>query len=183
MLFFPDYSTVIWGAPRLVAGASRLVVGAPRLVAGAPRLDAGPSRCSQACHRRSQAYRQCSQSYHRCSQAYRQHSQAYCRRSQVLPGAPKVLSGAPRCYQIYHNHSDGTSVAVIREPSNSEGRPECPPRVWYSPEIDASQFTLHILSDTPGVIQWLKYILLMSMLHNCTKSSASDGAPIVLHDL
>jgi len=153
MLFFPDFSTVIRGAPRLDAGAPRLVAGAPRLLAGAPwlltsaprlvtgapRLDAGAPRCSQACRRRSQAYR---------------------RRFQVIPGASNVLSSAPRYSQTYHNHSNGTPVAVIRDPSYSEGRPECPPRVWYSPEIDSSKFTLHILSDTPGVFQWLKYILL-----------------------
>jgi len=81
--------------------------------------------------------------------------------SQALPGAPKVLSGAPRCSQTYHNHSHGTPVAVICDPSYSEGRQECHPRVWYSPEIDASKITLHILSDTAGVFQWLKYILLM----------------------
>jgi len=33
--------------------------------------------------------------------------------------------------------------------------------VSYSPEIDASKFTLHILSDTPGGFQSLKYIVLM----------------------
>ena len=81
----------------------------------------------------------------------------------VLPGVPNVLSGAPRCSQTYHNHSHGTPVPVIRDPSYSEGRQECPPRVWYSPEIDASKFTLHILSDTAGVFQWLEYILLMNM--------------------
>jgi len=79
----------------------------------------------------------------------------------VLPGAPKVLSAAPRCSQTYHNHSHGTPVPVIRDPSYSEGRPECPPKVWYSPDIDPSEFTLHILSDTPGDFQWLNYILLM----------------------
>jgi len=54
MLFFPDCSTVIRGAPRLVAGAPRsvagtprFVAGAPRIITGAPRLVAGPSRCSQ----------------------------------------------------------------------------------------------------------------------------------------
>ena len=83
--------------------------------------------------------------------------------SPAFPGAPKVLSGAPRCSQTYHNHSHGSPVAVIRDPSHSEGRPECPPRVWYSLEIDPSKFTLHILSDTPGVFQWLKYILLMEL--------------------
>jgi len=119
-----------------------------------PRLLYSDSRCSQACRRRSQTCR-------RRSQACRRRSQTCRRRSQVLPGAPKVLSGAPRCSQIYHNHSHGTPVPVIRDPSYSEGRPECPPRVWYSPEIGASKFTLHILSDTPGGFQWLKYILLM----------------------
>jgi len=81
--------------------------------------------------------------------------------SQTLPGAPNVHSGAPRCSQTYYNHSHGTPVPVITDPSYSEGRPECPPSVWYSPEIDASKFTHHILSGTPGVFQWLKYILLM----------------------
>ena len=121
---------------------STVIRDAPRLFAGAPRPDAGAPRCSQACCQRSQAYR---------------------RPSQVLPDAPNVLSGAPRCSQTYHNHSHGTPVAVISDPSYSEGWPECPPRVWYSPEIDASKFTLHILSDTPGVFQWLKYILLISV--------------------
>jgi len=81
--------------------------------------------------------------------------------SPVLPGAPKVLSGARRCSQPYQTHSDGTPVPVIRDPSYSEGRPVCPPRVWYSPDIVASKFTLHILSDTPGGFQSLKEILLM----------------------
>jgi len=78
------------------------------------------------------------------------------------PGAPKVLSDAPTCSQTYHNQSHGTPVPVIRDPSYSRGRPECPPNVWYSPQIDASKFTLHILSDTPGGSHWLKYILLMA---------------------
>ena len=67
--------------------------------------------------------------------------------SPALPGAPRLVVGAPRL--------------VAGAPSYSEGPQECPPRVWYSPEIDASKFTLHILSDTPGGFQWLKYILLM----------------------
>jgi hypothetical protein len=87
---------------------------------------------------------------------------------EVLPDLPPALRdlspslpGAPRCTQTSHNHSHGTPVAVIRDPSYSEGRPECPPRVRYSPDVDASKFTLHILSDTPGGFQWLKYISLM----------------------
>ena len=34
---FPDCSTVVRGALRLVTGAPRLVIGAPRLVIGAPK--------------------------------------------------------------------------------------------------------------------------------------------------
>ena len=56
--------------------------------------------------------------------------------SPALPGLSPALPGAPRL--------------VVGAPSYSEGQQECPPRVWYSPEIDASKFTLHILSDTPG---------------------------------
>jgi len=81
--------------------------------------------------------------------------------SATLPGAPQVLSGTLTCSQTYPNYSHCTPVTVIRDPSYSEGRPECPPRVTYSPVIDASKFTLHILSDTPGGFQKLRYILLM----------------------
>jgi hypothetical protein len=81
--------------------------------------------------------------------------------SLTRSGAPKVLSCAPTCSQTYHIHSHGTPGPVIRDPSYSEGRLEYPPRIRYSAEIDASKFTLHILSDTPGVFQRVKYILLM----------------------
>jgi len=87
----------------------------------------------------------------RCSKTCRWHS-------QVLPSVWIVLSGALRCSQTYHTHSNGTSVPVIRDPSYSEGQPECPPSVRYSSEIDSSKFTLHFLSHTPGGFQWLKYI-------------------------
>jgi len=76
--------------------------------------------------------------------------------SPALPGAPRLVVGSP---------------------SYSEGRQECPPRVWYSPEIDASKFTLHILSDTPGGLQWLKYSLLM--LCNATRR-LDDGQCVIL---
>ena len=46
MFFFPDCSTVIRGAPRLVAGAPRLVISTPRLVASSLRLVAGAPRGS-----------------------------------------------------------------------------------------------------------------------------------------
>ena len=80
---------------------------------------------------------------------------------RLVVGAPRLVVGAPTWFQTYHHHSHGTPVPVIRDPSYSEGRPECPHRVWYTPEIDAFNFTHHILSDTPGGSQRLKYILVM----------------------
>jgi len=73
---------------------------------------------------------------------------------RLVVGSPKLVVGAPRLVV-------GAPRLVVGAPSYSEGRQECPPRVWYSPEIDTSKFTLHILSDTPGGFQWLKYIVLM----------------------
>jgi len=140
MSFFPDCSTVIRGASRFVAGA--------------PRCSQACCGGSQACHRHSQT---CCRPSHVC----RWRSQIGHRRSQDLPGSPKVLSSAPRCSQTYHNYFYGTPVQVIRDPSDSEGGPEWPLMAWYSPEIGASKFTLHILSDTLGGFQWSKYILLM----------------------
>jgi hypothetical protein len=68
----------------------------------------------------------------------------------VIWGACRPVTGAPSCSRL-----------VVGEPSYSDSRQECPARVWYSPEIDASKFTLHILSDTPWGFQRLKFILLM----------------------
>ena len=119
------------------------------------------SRCSQACRQGSQASRQSSQTCRWHSKACCWHPEACCQHSQVLPGARKVLCGAPRCSQTYHNHSYSTPAPVITDPSDSEGQPECPPRVWSSPEINASKFTLHILSDTPGGSHRLNDIVLM----------------------
>ena len=90
--------------------------------------------------------------------------------SSALPGLSPALPGAPRLVV-------GTPRLVAGAPSHSEGRQECPPRVWYSPEIDASKFTLHILSDTPGGFQWLKYIVLM--LCNTTHR-LGDGRHVTL---
>jgi len=110
--------------------------------------------------------------------------------SLPLPDGPDVPSCAPRCSQTYHNHSHGTHVPIIRDPRYSEGPPECPPRVWYSPDIDASMFTLHILSDIVGVCQWLKYIVLMggtsfnngllrrNRCFNCMPKGWSNGSNI-----
>jgi len=87
-------------------------------------------------------------------QAHQQHSRRRCCVSQtallwfeVLPDMSPALPGAPRL--------------VVGAPSYSKGWQECPPKVWYSPEIDASKFTLHILSDTPGGFKRLKFNLLM----------------------
>jgi len=117
---------------------SIVIQGTSRLVAGAPRF-------FQACHR---------------------HSQAWPWLSEALLGAPKVLYGALRYFQTYPNHSHGSAVNVISDSSYTEGRQKCPSRVWYSPQIDASKLTLHIISDSPGGFQWLKYILLMSIALN-----------------
>jgi len=117
----------------------------------------------------------------RCLQTCRWRSQVPWSLSSALPGAlrlvvgpPRHVASAPRCSQVHPKFSLAlrgvlkpipiTPVAVIRDPRYSEGRPEYPPRVWYSPEFDASKFTLHILTDTPGVFEWLEYILLRSML-------------------
>ena len=92
-MFFPDCSTVIrvaprlltWapslvvGAPNLVAGAPRLVAGAPGLVASAPRLDTGAPWGPQVCCRRSQAYGW---------------------RTQVHPKFPPALRGVPKAIKI-----------------------------------------------------------------------------------
>jgi hypothetical protein len=128
-----------------------------------PRLLYSDSRCSHECRRHSRSCNRRTQTCCQCSHACHRRCKTCCPHSQVLPDAPKVLSSTPKCSQINHNHSLGTPVLVIRDPSYSEGRQECPPRVWDSPEIDPSKFTLHILSDTPGGFQWLKYILLMKM--------------------
>jgi hypothetical protein len=73
--------------------------------------------------------------------------------SKVVPRLPDLLSSAPRCFQTYYTHCYGIPIPVIRDPSYSQARQESPPRVRYSPEIAASKFTIHILSDTAGGFQ------------------------------
>jgi len=80
---------------------------------------------------------------------------------RVSLGFPHWLGDSPRWSQTFHNRSYCAPVPVIRDPSYSDGRPECPPSVWYFPEFDTSKFTLHILSETPAVSHRLKYILLL----------------------
>jgi len=106
----------------------------------------------------------------------------------ALPGAPKVISCSPRCSEMYQHHSHGTPVPVIRNPSHTECWLECTRRVWYSPEIDPSKVTLHILSDTPGGFQWWKYILLMPQLLSPLSSSfptlpSPDTTKLIHHSL
>jgi hypothetical protein len=115
-----------------------------------PRLLNWDSRRSQTCHR---------------------HSQVLPEVSSALPGAPKVLTCTLRCSSTCHNHYPGTPVPVTRNPSYSEGRQVCHFRVCYFSEIEVSKFTLHILSDTPGVILWLKYILLLMASKGSTEAS------------
>ena len=82
---------------------------------------------------------------------------------RVSLGFPHWLGNSPRCSLTSCNRSHGDPVPVIRDPGYSNGRPECPPRVWFSPAVDASKFTLGLLSDTAGGSQWLKCILLMNL--------------------
>jgi len=77
--------------------------------------------------------------------------------STVIRGAPRHVAGAP----WFVASTPGAPRLVVGASSCSDGRQECPPRVWYAPEIDASKITLHIISATPGGFQWLKYMLLM----------------------
>jgi len=142
---FPRLPYCDWGGPRIVASAPRFVASALRFVAGAPRLVAGTARVITSTFMHSQTCRQCPWACHW--------------RSEALPDAAKVISGSPKCSQTYRNHPHSTAVPVIWDPRYFEGRPECPPRAWYSPVIDTSKFTLHILLDTPGGFHWLEYIL------------------------
>jgi len=66
----------------------------------------------------------------------------------AIPNIPRLVVSAPRL--------------LASDPSFSEGWQECPRRVRYSPEIDASSFTCHIPWYPPGGFQRLKYILLMT---------------------
>ena len=85
------------------------------------------------------------------------------------------LGDSPRCSQNYHNRSPYAPVRVIRDPSYSKGRPECPPRVWFSPEIYASNVTLRLLSHTLGGSQWQKYSLLMHCPETSLQSLVSPN--------
>jgi len=61
------------------------------------------------------------------------------------------LGDSPRCSQTFYNRFQGVPGSVIRDPSYSDCRLQCPPRVWFSPEIDASKFRLCLLSHSMGL--------------------------------
>jgi len=103
-------------------------------------------------------------------------SPAYPDLSLAYPDLLPALPGAHRCTQSSLQHSgmfptlsQSLPVPVMRDLSYSEAQPEYPPKVWYSPEIGASKFILHILSVTPRGSQWLKYILLMMEYHQSNR--------------
>jgi hypothetical protein len=77
-------------------------------------------------------------------------SQADFQISPALQCVPTLIIITPLVLLYQAGEIPLTPLAVIRDSIYSEGRPECPSRVQYSPEIDDSKFTLHTLSDTPG---------------------------------
>ena len=97
-----------------------------------------------------------------------------------IAGAPRFVAAAPRFLPVLLGATGlvvGASRLVASAPSDSDRRQEWPPTVWCSPEIDASKFSLHILSETPGGFQWLKYILLMevSIEPPCYRAGSADS--------
>jgi len=74
---------------------------------------------------------------------------------------PKVIPITPIACLHQLSEIPCSPEPVIRDPSYSESQMECSPRVWYSPEIDTSKFTLNILPDIAGGFQRLKYMVLM----------------------
>jgi len=91
----------------------------------------------------------------------RRNPQVHPKFSLALRRAPKLITITLIVPLYWWSEIPVTPVPVVRDPGYFEGLPEYPPSVWYSPELDASKFTLHILSDTPGGFWWLKYIVLM----------------------
>jgi len=93
----------------------------------------------------------------RGSQTCRQHC-------QDLPGGPRCTQSSLLWSEVFPNLTQSlpwyswTSHQRSLLLSRPAGMPSL---VLYSSNIDTSKFTLHILSDTPGGFQWLKYIFLM----------------------
>jgi len=101
----------------------------------------------------------------RCTQHSLQHSNVFLNSSQSLPWYSCTSNQRSQLLMYQLSEIPFSPVLVIRDPSYSEGQLECPPRVWYSPQIDTSKFTLHILSDTSGGSQGPRYSLLMNVYH------------------
>jgi len=146
-----------------------------------PRLHYSNSRCSQACCSHSQVQPGMSLALPDMSSAYPDLLWALPGLFLVLQGAstsvvspPRLITHGPRCSQVHvmfcpalwrvFKHITTTLMVLLYlstfDPSYSKGWPECPPRVWYSLDIDTSKCTLQILFDTSGGHVWLKYILL-----------------------
>jgi hypothetical protein len=102
-----------------------------------------------------------SQSLFVISAVVQRHSQVHPKFSPALRRAPKLITITSIILLYQSSEIPVTPVPVVRDPSYSECLPEYPSRVWYSAVIDASKFTFHILSDTAGVLQKLKCLLLM----------------------
>jgi len=103
-----------------------------------------------------------SQSFFVISPLVRRHSQVYPKFSLALRLVSKLITITLMVLLDQSSEIPVSPLLVITDPSYSKGCLECSPRVWYSPEIDASKYTLHILSDTPGGSQSLKYSVLMN---------------------
>jgi hypothetical protein len=92
----------------------------------------------------------------------------------VLPGEPNIFFCALRYSHSYEYHSHGILAPAVRDLRYSEARLDCTPSVWISPESNASMVALHILSGTPGGLQWLRYIVLMRRPTNNTPPHLSQ---------
>jgi len=89
------------------------------------------------------------------------HTQVHSKFSLALRRAPNHITINPIILLYQFSVIPVTPVPVIRDPSHSEHLPEYHPMVWYPPDIDASKYRLHILSDTPGGFYRLEYILMI----------------------
>jgi len=88
-------------------------------------------------------------------------SQGHPKISLVLRRVPKLITITPTVLLYQSLDIPVTPVHDHWYHCYSEGWPECPPRVWHTPETDSSKYILHILADAPGGFQWPKNILLM----------------------
>jgi len=83
----------------------------------------------------------------------------------VLPCLTSLLWCVHKLFRITHlllvyqsSAISAISVPVIRDPSYCEGWPECPPRVWKSPEIDTFGCRYNV-PDRKWPVAWYWYCL------------------------